>query len=81
MTQLDARLVVDENSFGYVLLPFAALFGGDFLVLDYREGNGAPSVARRDHERSDDLAPVADMVAPSFEAFVALLDGPAASAA
>lgn len=80
-TQLDARIVEDGDSTGCDLVPIAALFAGDFLVLDYRSNADEPSVARWDHEASDDLAPVADEVAPSFAAFLALLDGPAATAA
>ena len=79
VTQLDARLVEDEDKLGVPLVPIASLFAGDFLVLDYRRGATEPSVARWDHEASVDLAPVADEVAPSFAAFLKLLDGPAAT--
>lgn len=43
-TQLDERIVSDENLIGVELLPIAALFAGDFICLDYRSHNQEPSV-------------------------------------
>ena len=73
-TQLDARLVVDEDSTQLDLIPIAALFAGDFLVLDYRESGAAPKVALWDHEASDDFQPETIPVAESFEKFMAMLE-------
>jgi SMI1-KNR4 cell-wall len=73
-TQLDSRLVADEDSTHLDLVPIAALFAGDFLVLDYRERNKPPKVALWDHEASDDFEPQTVPVAESFETFMTMLD-------
>ncbi|MBX7482728.1 SMI1/KNR4 family protein [Qipengyuania qiaonensis] len=70
-TQLDARLSSSEDGIGLELVPFAALFGGDFLVLDYRgEGAVVPKVSIWFHESSEDFAPDARPIAPSFGDFI-----------
>lgn len=70
-TQLDSRLVASEDSLGFDLVPFAALFGGDFLVLDYRAGKSAvPKVSIWYHDTSEDFAPDARPIAPSFSEFL-----------
>ncbi|MED3999121.1 SMI1/KNR4 family protein [Priestia aryabhattai] len=43
-TQLDERIVFDENLVGTELLPIAVLFAGDFVCLDYRGSRDNPSV-------------------------------------
>jgi SMI1-KNR4 cell-wall len=73
-TQLDLRLVVDEDTTQLDLVPIAALFAGDFLVLDYRESRRAPKVALWDHEASDDFNPQTVPVADSFERFIKMLE-------
>ena len=72
-SQIGERLACDEDQTGCVLVPFAALFGGDFLCFDYRGGRDEPSVVIWDHETSDEFAPDTRDVADSFSAFVALL--------
>jgi hypothetical protein len=72
LTQLDARLVEDENLVGMNLIPFAAIFGGDFVCLDYRE-SAVPRISLWFHEESDDFAPVTETIADSFEAFIEML--------
>jgi hypothetical protein len=72
-SQLDLRLVEDENSTGLDLIPIAALFAGDFLVLDYRGNRTEPSVAIWDHEQSDELAPFTIPIAESFSDLLRLL--------
>ena len=36
-TQLEGRIVFDEDNVGMQLIPIAALFGGDFVCLNYVE--------------------------------------------
>ena len=36
-TQLEGRIVFDEDNVGMQLIPIAALYGGDFLCLNYVE--------------------------------------------
>lgn len=72
-TQLDARLVSDENATGIDLIPIAAMFAGDFVVLDYRENRTEPSVGIWDHEVSDDFAPKVETIAPTFSAFLSMM--------
>jgi hypothetical protein len=76
LTQLDARLVDREDLVGMNVIPIAALFGGDFVCLDYRGGGAAPTVAVWDHEQSEELAPHLEEVADSFESFLRVLDKP-----
>ena len=64
ITQLDERLLEDEDAVGVPLIPIAALAGGDFVCLDYR--GGGPRVVIWDHEESEEMAPVVTPVADSF---------------
>lgn len=73
ISQLDVRLIDDENLVGMNVIPIAALFAGDFLCLDFRCAPESPVVAVWDHEQSRDLCPVLELVAPSFTAFEAML--------
>lgn len=72
-SQLDARLATDPDDTRLDVIPVAALFAGDFLVLDYRERRDDPPVGVWDHEASDDFAPVVTPVADNFAAFERLL--------
>ncbi len=69
LSQLDARLIDDENLVGMNVIPIAVLFAGDFVCLDFRRTSESPVVAVWDHERSRDLHPVLEQVATSFTAF------------
>jgi hypothetical protein len=73
VTQLDTRLIDDENLVGMNVIPIAALFAGDFVCLDFRRDPESPTVAVWDHERSRDLHPVLEPIAPSFTVFDNLL--------
>jgi len=73
LSQAEARLVDDQDLVGTNVVPFAALFAGDLLCLDYRRNPEAPSIAVWDHEQSDEFQPVLDTVAPTFAAFEAML--------
>lgn len=74
-SQLDSRLATDPNGENIDLIPIAALFAGDFVVLDYRTNRAVPSVAVWNHEASTDFAPVVQTVAPTVTAFLGLLHG------
>src|ERR1700722_12614400 len=69
ISQLDARLIDDENLVGMNVIPFAVLFAGDYVCLDFRGGPNAPVIAVWEHERSDEFQPILETVAPSFTAF------------
>lgn len=58
LTQVDDRIIVDEDKLGYDIIPIAALFGGDLLCFDYREDKNNPELCVWDHEESDELEPV-----------------------
>ena len=73
VSQLDARLIDDENLVGMNVIPIAVLFAGDFLCLDFRRTPESPVVAVWDHEQSRDLHPILEPVALSFTAFEAML--------
>lgn len=73
-TQLDERVVFDENVVGTELLPIAVLYAGDFVCLDYRHHRGGePAVCVWDHEVSSELNPVTYRVSSSFEGFLGML--------
>jgi hypothetical protein len=74
-TQLDARLSVDPDSTGLAVVPIAALFGGDMLVLDYRDVPHDPPVSRWDHEASDDFRPAVRPVVLDFATLVRRVTG------
>lgn len=68
-SQLDSRLAFDEDGDNIDLIPVAALFAGDFVVLDYRD-RAKPAVAVWDHEASTDFAPVVKPISDSFSEFL-----------
>lgn len=73
MSQLDERLFVHEDIFGFELVPIAALFGGDFLCLNYIEDPAHPSMCIWYHEESYELDPAIEFVANNFTEFLDML--------
>jgi len=72
-SQLDARLTDDPAGETITLIPIAALFAGDFLVLDYRAPSTEPTIGLRNHEQSEDFAPAVTPVARTFSEFLSML--------
>lgn len=72
-TQLEGRIVFDEDSVGMKLIPIAALFGGDFLCLNYVEDPKHPSICIWYHEESYELEPAIEFLANNFTDFLAML--------
>ncbi|ETT30265.1 SMI1/KNR4 family protein [Paenibacillus sp. FSL P4-0338] len=73
-TQLDERIVADENLVGTELLPIAALFAGDFVCLDYSNTDKTePAVCVWNHEESSDLDPVTYFTSNTFDEFLNIL--------
>ena len=72
-TQLEGRIVFDEDYVGMQLIPIAALFGGDFLCLNYIEDPKHPSICIWYHEESYELEPAIEFVANNFTEFLAIL--------
>jgi len=72
-TQLEGRIVFDEDSVGMQLIPIAALFGGDFVCLNYIEDPENPSICIWYHEESYELEPAIEFVANSFTEFLAMV--------
>ena len=62
-TQLEGRIVFDEDSVGMQLIPIAALFGGDFLCLNYVEDPEHPSICIWYHEEFYELEPAIEFLA------------------
>jgi SMI1/KNR4 family protein len=73
VSQLDERLFVHEDILGFELVPIAALFGGDFLCLNYIEDSENPSICIWYHEESYELEPVIEFVANNFTEFLDML--------
>mgnify|MGYP004591174143 CR=1 FL=1 len=72
LTQLDCRLIDDEDLIGMNVIPIAALFAGDFVCLDYREST-SPCIVIWDHEESDEFEPVTEKIADSLTEFFDML--------
>ncbi|HEY0459050.1 MAG TPA: SMI1/KNR4 family protein [Pyrinomonadaceae bacterium] len=64
-SQIDDRL----NEY---LVPFAAVYAGDFLCFDYEDGK-PPKVVLWIHELSEEEEPVTEPIAASFEQFLKML--------
>ena len=73
MSQLDERLFVHEDILGFELVPIAALFGGDFVCLNYTEDPENPSMCIWFHEESYELEPAIEFVANNFTEFSDML--------
>ncbi len=72
-TQLEGRIVFDEDNVGMQLIPIAALYGGDFLCLNYVEDPDNPSICIWYHEESYELEPAIEFLANNFTEFLAML--------
>ena len=72
-TQLEGRIVFDEDNVGMQLIPIAALFGGDFLCLNYVEDSENPNISIWYHEESYELEPAIEFLANNFTEFLAML--------
>jgi len=69
ITQIEDRLTDDEDLIGANIIPFAAIFGGDFLCMDFRNNPENPNIILWDHNESDELDPVTYDVSVSFSDF------------
>ncbi|RDX01541.1 cell wall assembly protein [Listeria kieliensis] len=70
LTELDERLVDDEDLIGMNIIPIAILFAGDFICLDFREDRELPSVCVWLHEESDEFMPVVEKISSDFVDFL-----------
>ena len=73
MSQLDERLFVHEDILGFELISIVALYGGDFLCLNYVEDTENPSICIWYHEESYELEPAIEFLANNFTEFLAML--------
>ena len=60
---------------GLQLIPIVALFGGDFICLDYTKSKENPSICIWYHEASYELDPAVEFVANNFTEFLKMLHG------
>lgn len=72
-TQLEGRIFFDEDYVGMQLIPIAALFGGDFVCLNYVKDSENPSICIWYHEESYELEPAIELVANNFAEFLDML--------
>lgn len=70
IAQIEDRLTDDEDQIGSKIIPFAVVFGGDFLCMDFRNSKDNPSVILWDHVESDELSPVTYIAADSIDDFL-----------
>ncbi len=71
-TQLDERLSDDDEMVGAKLIPFASLFAGDFICMDFRTSD-MPKIVIWDHELSEELKPHTVDLFPSFDDFLNIM--------
>lgn len=74
ISQIDTRLVDDEDLVGVNVIPFAVLFGGDFLCFDFRKNINSPSVVIWNHETSEELEPDLMYVCQDFQTLLGMLE-------
>lgn len=67
LTQIEDRLTDNEDLIGCELLPIAQLFAGDYLCINFNNGNIEPSICVWSHEESGELEPVFYNTFKSFE--------------
>ena len=67
MSQLDERLFIHEDILGFELIPIVALYGGDFLCLNYVEDTENPSICIWYHEEYYELEPAIEFLATLYE--------------
>lgn len=72
LAEISTRLVDDGDLVGCNVIPFALLFGGDFVCLDLRDSEMAPVVVWY-HEESEDFSPVFATVAKSMTEFLEMV--------
>ena len=72
-TQLEGRIVFDEDYVGMQLIPIAALLGGDFVCINYVKDSENPSICIWYHEESYELEPAIELVANNFAEFLDML--------
>ncbi|MGX7243920.1 SMI1/KNR4 family protein [Enterococcus quebecensis] len=70
LTDLDARLIDDEDLLGMNIIPIASLFAGDFICLDFRESEKIPNICVWFHEESDEFSPVVEKISSNFTDFL-----------
>ena len=70
MAQIEERLTDNEDLIGAEALPFAYLFSGDFLCLDFKEDAINPKVVIWDHNESEELSPVFYKAFNNFQEFL-----------
>ena len=72
-TQLEGRIVFDEDYVGMQLISIATLFGGDFVCLNYLDNPENPNICIWYHEESYELEPAVEFVADNFTEFLDML--------
>ncbi|WP_028592964.1 SMI1/KNR4 family protein [Paenibacillus massiliensis] len=73
-SQLDERIISDGELTGAELVPFAALFAGNFVCLDYSESRTEPKICIWYNEDSGDFEPVTETIADNINGFLDMLE-------
>ncbi|MDP1509333.1 SMI1/KNR4 family protein [Paenibacillus sp. SEL3] len=73
-SQLDERILSDGDITGAELVPFAALFAGDFVCLDFSESKTDPVICIWYNEESDEYDPVTEKIADNVNSFLDMLE-------
>lgn len=72
-SQLDERIISDEDLTGAEIVPIAALYAGDFVCIDYRENQMSPEICIWYHEDSDEFEPFTEKIANNINEFFEML--------
>lgn len=73
ISQIEDRLISDDDMLGTDIVPIANVFAGDMVCLDYRNNVDEPTVCVWSHEESYDSHPVTYMIADNFGEFLKML--------
>ncbi|MDE6731000.1 MAG: SMI1/KNR4 family protein [Oscillospiraceae bacterium] len=71
--ELEGRLVFDEEDTGVPIIPIAALFAGDFVCFNFKNGLKKPEVCIWYHEESEEFFPEIKKIANTFTEFLNMI--------
>lgn len=72
-SQLEERIISNGDLTGIEIVPFAALYAGDFICIDYRENQTSPEICIWYYEDSDEFEPVTEKIANNINEFFEML--------
>ncbi|MDM5186415.1 SMI1/KNR4 family protein [Bacillus sp. DX4.1] len=72
-SQLDERMISNGDLTSSEIVPFAALYAGDFVCIDYQKNQTSPEICIWYHEDSGEFEPVTEKIANNMNEFFEML--------